>query len=103
MKKNKSKEPSLKDLERTMKPKLIVHICYGLIYIGPYLHLYLIHIEKTYDKLLPAAILTGISLPLFTLNWVWYFYSLKHYKANAKELYEVPVINTEEYNAKEEA
>ncbi|SHO54222.1 hypothetical protein [Anaerocolumna xylanovorans] len=102
MRKNKTKETSLKDLEKLLKPKLIAHICYGLIYIGPYLHLYLIHIEKSYERLLTATILTGICLPLFTLNWVWYFYELKHYKSAAKELYEESIINMEECNSKEE-
>ena len=87
MKKNKYDELTLKGLEKLRKPKLIVFICNGLIYIGPYLHLYLINIEKNYNDLLKVAILTGISLPLFTLNWVWYFYELKHYKSKAKEIY----------------
>jgi hypothetical protein len=65
-----------------------VHICYALTLSGPYLNLFRIIDEKSYHELLKCVILTGITLPLFTLSWVWYVYELKHYKADARELYE---------------
>ena len=87
MKKSKSDEVTLDKCEKLLKPKLIVYLCNGLIFIGPYLHLFLINLDKNYEDLLKAAILTGFSLPLFTLNWAKYFYDLKHYKTKAKEMY----------------
>jgi hypothetical protein len=81
-------EYSFQEIEKMMKPNLIMHICSGLIFLGPYLNFFRIIFEKSYDELLIVVILTGITLPLFTLNWVWYFYDLKHYKAKSKKIYE---------------
>lgn len=81
-------EITLKELEKLFKPSLILSICGGLILLGPYLHLYLIIAEKNYQDLLKVTIATGITLPLFALNWAHYFYNLKHYKKDAKEFYE---------------
>ena len=88
MKKKLPKIYTLKDVEKLLKPKLIVHICYALTLSGPYLNLFLIISDKSYSRLFMCAILTGLTLPLFTLNWVWYIYELKHYKIDAKILYQ---------------
>jgi hypothetical protein len=88
VKKKISDQYSLEEIEKILKPKLSAYICYGLIYIGPYLHLFRIIIEKSYDDLLKVVIATGITLPLFTLNWIWYIDKLKHYKIDAKEIYD---------------
>ena len=83
-----SNEITLKELEKLLKPSLISTICGGLVFIGPYLHLYLIIAEKNYQDLLKVTITTGITLPLFALNWAYYFYELKRYKKEAKEIYD---------------
>lgn len=87
MKKTKPTECSLEEIEKLLKPKLVVHICYGLTLIAPYLHLFRVTFEESYHELLKITIATGVTLPLFTLNWVWYVYELRHYKIDAKEIY----------------
>lgn len=88
MKKSISDEYSLEEIEKILKPSLSVAICGGLVFIGPYLNLLMDITEKNYNELLKTVIITGITLPLFTLNWVWYIYDLKHYKIKSKEFFE---------------
>jgi hypothetical protein len=88
VKKKISDEYSLEEIEKILKPKLSLYVCWGLIYIAPYLHLFRIIIDKSYDELLKVVIFTGISLPLFTLNCVWYINKLKQYKILSKKLYD---------------
>lgn len=87
LRKKDLQEYSLKDIEKLLKPKLFQHVFNGLITIAPYLHLFRIIIEKSYEDLLKVTIATGIALPLFTLNWAWYVYDLRHYKKDAEEIY----------------
>ncbi|MHB8062997.1 MAG: hypothetical protein ACYDG2_10240 [Ruminiclostridium sp.] len=89
MKKKIPKIYTLKEIEKLFKPKLISNICYALILSGPYLNLFRIIIDKSYHELLLCVIFTGVTLPLFTLNWVWYIYELKHYKIDAKKYYDL--------------
>lgn len=87
MKNLEESEKELKEIEKLVKPSIMMLIITTLVYISPYGHLILAIITKDYDYLLLLTLLVFPTLILLTLHWNWYIDSIKKYKKVARDIY----------------
>ncbi len=79
---------TISDIEKILKPSLLTQICSTLILLGPYLNLlFMVVIKDYYADLVLTVLLTGLTLPILTLSWIWYLKLRKEYKSDAKTIY----------------
>ncbi len=89
MKQKDEKVYTQKAFEKLIKPKMPMQILHTLILLGPYLNLlFMVTVMKDYSNLVASVIMTGVTLPLLTLDWARFIKLRREYKGDAKIIYD---------------
>lgn len=85
-----SQGKELIEIKYRFRPGLFFPVFTTLVFIAPYLWLFVDIAEKRYDRLVMLALLSGFGVSAITLAWTFYIIELLRYKREVKSYLKDP-------------
>lgn len=79
-----NQDKDIKEIRNCFRPGLFAPMYATLVFIAPYLWLFIDIVEKRYDRLLMLAAFSGLGVSVITLAWAFYIVQLLRYKKGVR-------------------